>query len=174
MQMPSKTDFPIFAEIARERDRGAALIAAGFLDIKLKEAVNACFRDDKDTVRKLTKSTGALGPFGIRIDLAYLLKLYRKETRDDLILIATIRNAFAHQPDPIDFGTKEICENCEKLTLMKRVWGMIPNYPFNERPFKQATARHEYLESVSLAINFLDHQAKHEEFRARAEELLPF
>lgn len=64
---------------------------------------------------------------------------------------------------------------CEDLGLTKRVWGLVrPNPPINERPLTRETARNEYLESVSIALNFLHHQARHPEYRERAEELLPY
>ena len=61
MQVPDQKDFPIFQEIFRERDRGAALIAAGFLDEKLTDAIKASFREDKDIHNKLFKPSGPIG-----------------------------------------------------------------------------------------------------------------
>ena len=175
MQLPSVDDLPILVEIASESDRGAAVIAAGFLDAKLSEAIKACLRDDKDTSNKLLKATGPLGPFGSRIELAYLLRLFRKETRDDLLLISKIRNEFAHKHKPMNFGSREILKMCEDLGIIKRVWGFIsPEPPVNERPLTRETARSEYLESVSIALNFLHHQARHPKYREHAEELLPY
>jgi hypothetical protein len=72
------------------------------------------------------------------------------------------------------FGYDYVRERCEKLTLVKRVWSVIPNFKLRQRPFDQAAARKEFLETVSLAANFLHHQSKHAGFRDRAEELLPF
>src|SRR5437899_1416447 len=77
LQLPEQKDFPIYAEISKERDRGAAVIAAGFLDTKLTDAIKACLRSDSDTAKKLLKPTGPLGAFGTKIDLGYMLKLYR-------------------------------------------------------------------------------------------------
>ncbi len=100
MQVPDMKDFPIFKEITIERDRGAALIMAGFLDAKLTDAIKACLRSDKDYLTKLFKPGGPIGAFGTKVDLGYLLKLYRKETRRDLEAVVTIRNRFAHAPEP--------------------------------------------------------------------------
>jgi hypothetical protein len=60
----------IFQEIARERDRGAALIAAGFLETKLTGAIKACLRPDGSILNKVFKPTGPLGPFGTKSKLA--------------------------------------------------------------------------------------------------------
>ena len=49
MQIPEEVDFPIIKEILGERDRGAAIVATGFLEAKLTDAIKACLRDHADT-----------------------------------------------------------------------------------------------------------------------------
>ena len=92
MQVPDQADFPIINEILTERDRGAAVVAGGFLEGKLTEVIHRCLRDDKDTARQLLKPTGPLGAFGNKVLLGYMLRLYRKESRVDMTLISEIRN----------------------------------------------------------------------------------
>jgi len=174
MQIPEEVDFPIIKEILGERDRGAAIVATGFLEAKLTDAIKACLRDHADTAKRLFRPTGPIGAFGNKALLGFMLKLYRLETLADLTLIGAIRNRFAHNPEPMTFGDDYVMERCEKLTLVKRVWSEIPNFKFQPRPFDQASARKEFLDTVSLAANFLHHQSKHAEFRERAEDLLPF
>jgi hypothetical protein len=174
VQVPDRIDFPIIREIMGERDRGAAIIAAGFLDSKLTEAIRACLRADKDTAQRLFKPTGPMGAFGNKALLGYMLKLYRKETLEDFLAIGEIRNRFAHIPEPMTFGATYVLERRQKLTLVKRVWSVIPDFPFPPRPLDEKSARTEYLETVSLATNFLHSQTNHANFRERSEELLPF
>jgi hypothetical protein len=166
MQIPEQADFPIIQEILNERDRGAAVVAGGFLEAKLTDAIKTCLRDDPDTARQLLKATGPLGAFGNKALLGYMLRLYRKETRNDLILIGEIRNRFAHTPEPITFASGYIRERCEKLTLYDRVWrGIMPDFDFPQKPFDQQGARKIYLEVVSLAANFLHHWINNPAFR---------
>ena len=173
MQIPDMIDFPIIQEILGERDRGAAVVAAGFLESKLTEVIEASLRDDREMATRLLKPSGPLGGFQNKVFLGYMLKLYRKETCDDLVLIAEIRNRFAHRPEPLTFDSAFIRERCEKLTLYQRVWSVLPKLDLPARPYSQAAARRMYLETISLAANFFHHQARHPEFRTRAEELLP-
>lgn len=173
MQLPDQADFPIIQEILQEKDRGAAVVAGGFLEAKLSQLIRAALRDDKDTARQLLKPTGPLGSYGTKVLLGYMLRLYRKETRDDLTLIGEIRNRFAHRPEPLTFGNPWVVERTEKLTLYSRVWSVIPNFEFPKPPYDQASSRKMYVETVSLAANFFHHQTAHKEFRDRAEELLP-
>lgn len=174
MQVPEEVDFPIIKEILGERDRGAAIVATGFLETKLTDAIKACLRDHEDTAKRLFKATGPIGAFGNKVLLGFMLRLYRAETLEDLRLIGEIRNHFAHNPEPTTFANDYVRERCEKLTMVKRVWSVIPDFQFSQKPFDQATARKGFLGTVSLATNFLHHQSKHADFRDRAEELLPY
>ena len=160
MQIPEEKDFPIFREIAIERDRGAALIAVGCLDSKLTDAIKSRLRDDKDTRHKLFKSAGPAGAFGTKIDLGYLLHIYGKETRVDLEAIGKIRNEFAHKPDPIDFGTDDIRKLCDGLAIRNRFWSDVPGARVFPRPLTKEDAREEFIWTCSLIINFLHHEAK--------------
>jgi hypothetical protein len=174
MQVPDEADFPVINEIMGERDRGAAVIAVGFVDAKLTEVIRASLRDDKDTAKQLLKPTGPLGAFGNKVLLGYMLRLYSKESRSDLIAFGEIRNRFAHTPEPIDFTDKYVRERCEKLTLYERTWGIMPGFKLPPQPYDQASARRMFLQTVSLAANYLHHQARHPEFRERAEGRWPF
>ena len=162
MQIPDQNDWPIAREIYEERDRGAAVIAAGFLDAKLTAAVRGRLRqDDKDALKRMFKPSGALGGFANKAQLGYLLQLYSKETLADFLLIADIRNRFAHTADSINFGTVYVREQCEKLTLFRRIWSGFPDIEFAPYPLNAVSARKEYLECAFTAANFLHSQAKH-------------
>jgi hypothetical protein len=58
-----------------------------------------------------------MSTFDLKIRMARALKIYGKETNDNLILLRTIRNAFAHAPAPITFETPEIKELCKFLAI---------------------------------------------------------
>jgi len=171
MQLPQQADWPIFKEIFAERDRGAALIAAGFLDRKLTDALETCLRDDKEATNRMFKPSGPLGGTFNKALLGYTLGLFRKETLKDIEVIGEIRNRFAHHPDPIDFASTYIRERVARLGLFDRVWGLIPAP--EARPPKPEKPRDLYLETISLAANWLHHQATHPGiFRNRDD--LPF
>jgi len=171
MQIPDQNDWPILQEMMKERDRGAALIGAGFLDRKLREAIESCLREDKATRHRMFKPSGPFGGTFNKALLGYMLGLYRKETLDDIELIGEIRNKFAHEPDPIDFEFEYVKDRALKLKLFDRVWNEIP-VP-EARPKKPEKARGLYLETISLVANWLHHQATHPGiFRNRDD--LPF
>jgi hypothetical protein len=157
MQLPEETDWPIIQEIHQERDRGAALIAAGFLDRKLTDAIKIHLSDEKETFNRMFKPSGPLGAFFNKAMLGHMLGLFGSETLGDFENIGRIRNRFAHEPYPIDFTDSQVVGLANKLSLFDRVWSTIPepNTP------KASDPRRRYLETISLAANFLHHRCQH-------------
>ncbi|HTB04132.1 MAG TPA: hypothetical protein VK804_27005 [Bradyrhizobium sp.] len=105
-------------EVKRERnDRGAAILAATNTENALRHVIArrlAVTRSDYDNLFGLN---GPMGTFDLKIRMAFALKIFGKETNDNLILVRTIRNAFAHASIPITFDTVEIRELCRLLVI---------------------------------------------------------
>src|SRR5438132_7299919 len=80
-------------------DRVLAIVGAAYLDSLLEELLRSVFVENKEEADHLLSPDRALGSNGSRYQLAYCLGLIEKEQRDDLKMIARIRNAFAHQHD---------------------------------------------------------------------------
>ena len=117
-------DAPIFDEIEKQTDRGAALIAVGLLDRVLMDAVQARMflvgDADRDISGRLFKGTGSLSSLSSRIDAGYLMEMYPEEVHKLLHAIRNIRNDFAHDPSPIHFldnSIKQKCDNLKPLAL---------------------------------------------------------
>lgn len=99
-----------------ESDRGAALMAAAYLDSQLAELLRRSFVDDVSVVDELLEQSKPVGTFSSRIDLAYALGYLGKSTHRDLHLIRKIRNDFGHVPTPIGFEHPPIASRCRELT----------------------------------------------------------
>jgi DNA-binding MltR family transcriptional regulator len=61
---------------------------------------------------------GALGPYGARVHLGYLLGLYGGTVYSDLKTIGGIRNKFAHKAENLSFGTQSIGDKCKNLSFV--------------------------------------------------------
>ncbi|MCX6376370.1 MAG: MltR family transcriptional regulator [Armatimonadetes bacterium] len=107
------------AELRKESDRGAALVAAQFLSDALEELLRACLIDEKKPVDKLLgteeMSDRPLSSFSSRIELAYCMGLFGRRVYDDLHAIREIRNHFAHQRRPVSFDALEVHRCCQAL-----------------------------------------------------------
>jgi DNA-binding MltR family transcriptional regulator len=88
-------------------DRVLAVVGAAYLDSLLEELFRAVFIGDRNEADSLLAPDRALGSNGSRYQLAYCLGLINKEQRDDLKMIAKIRNAFAHRYDVRSFDDDE-------------------------------------------------------------------
>ena len=167
MQIHDLKEAPIAAEIHGISDRASAIVATSYLDTKLTSAIKGQLVEDRDTLNKMFKPNGPLGPLGVKADIGFLLRIYSKETRNEIMTLAGIRNLFAHWEEPTTFGNRDIRLKCEVLTLPERVFGHIPGHEAIKRPFDEATAKKQFIESVSIASTFLNHAAKHPESFAR-------
>jgi hypothetical protein len=160
MQITGEHDLPVVKEVMAGPDRSAAILATSWLDDYLTAALKSKLLDDKDTANKIFKPSGPVGAFVTKAELGYLMKLYSKESRDDLINIGGIRNMFAHWTKTIDFGSRDVRKKCEELTLWDRIWSQHPNYEEMKaqrpRPFTQVVARSFFIETIGMAVNFLN------------------
>lgn len=102
--------------ITQESDRACALMAAAYLDVQLTNLLRAVLVEDTNVVNDLFEPSKPIGTFSAKIDMAYLLGLLSKEEQRDLHLIRKIRNAFGHDPAPIDFSTPAISSRACELT----------------------------------------------------------
>lgn len=101
--------------LSSETDRGSVLMAAAFLDDRIKMLLAARLVDDKKLSRRVFEFNGPLGTFSSRIDFSYLLGLLPKNAQRDLHLIRAIRNKFAHNAAPIGFDNPEVKPLCDSL-----------------------------------------------------------
>lgn len=133
----------LVADMENESDRGAALLAAAFLDDVLDLLLRSALVDDAETVDRLLGPGRALESFGARTHLAYLLGLLGPDIYADINLIREIRNEFAHRK-PMDFDVPEISGKCELLRCVSSIIGG-----------EKCTPRERFVATVVLLCNHL-------------------
>ncbi|SRR6266568_2350585 len=79
-----------------KNDRGLVIVGLAFLETLLEHILVNFLVDDRKEVAELMRYDQPLGAFGNRTRAAYCLGLINKTIRDDLCLLAKIRNRFAH------------------------------------------------------------------------------
>lgn len=103
-------------EIRVASDRGAALMAICQVDQGLELAILCRFHHVNMKTRDLLrKPNGTLSSFMGKIDLGYAFGIYNDKYRENLHIMRSVRNAFAHAALPIDFTTAEILTECRRL-----------------------------------------------------------
>ena len=106
--LASNLNKEIIQEIEAQTDRAAALIAAAYLEERLRAALDARTCRYANVENEFYRSSGPLGSFSARIDLALLLGIIEPQVHKFLHTIKDIRNAFAHQAEPRDFDTQRL------------------------------------------------------------------
>lgn len=132
-------------DLQKETDRGAALLAAAFLDDVLDVMLRAVFVGDPEAVNKIIGPGRPLESFGARAHLAYCVGLLGTDIYADINLIREIRNDFAHR-HPTTFEVAEIRQKCERL---KCVGVMLP------QDGCQCSGRERFTVNVVLIANHL-------------------
>ena len=108
-------------EFDGESQRGAALVAAALLDLNLEDLLRAYLVDDREEVEYLL-GTG-LQSYGARIRISYALGLISADESNDLRIIQTVRNYFAHNLH-VTFEAPEVKSHLAHLRLLHR---MLPD-----------------------------------------------
>lgn len=116
---------PTFHE---ESDRGAGVLAGGFVD----EYLSVYLRwkmVHKKVGDELFAPLGPLSSFNQKIVCAHAFGFIPKQYYDDLSIIRRVRNHFAHHPFDSSFGTKEVADLVSKLSTFpdaQETWNKSP------------------------------------------------
>jgi hypothetical protein len=112
----------MFVEATKEidetaSDRAAAIVAATLVEDHLTRLLRWNLEHDGKALDQLFLPGRALGEFGVKIDLGYLMGLYSKPAKKELDTIRRVRNAFAHRMEVRDFTHDEPRERSNNLKL---------------------------------------------------------
>lgn len=142
-ELPPEDEFDALINSLSEMEaRGATLIIASILDSYLEHAISASFVEIGATkFNALFRDRQApFSSFGNKIRVAHALGVFNDEIRAQLDRIRSIRNAFAHTMQAIDFDHPVISVECSKLNPSK-ISGL---------PFKANSPRESFLGSATL------------------------
>jgi hypothetical protein len=117
-ELPSAHDQEHYiAYIHAESDRGAALMAAAFVERTLEDQIRLQLDhlDGDITDSWFEGPTAPFRTFAAKIALGSALGLYTRDIQDVLVAIKNVRNTFAHRMLPLDFKNPTIAEECKIL-----------------------------------------------------------
>lgn len=149
-----------------DSNRAVAVVWPAIVENRLTDALRAYMRPDESVSKDLFRPEGALGTFGQKVKLGYMLGLYEKDLKDDLVLVTKIRNAFAHRVDITDFETSPIRDLMDQMTTLK-VHRDLLEHMKKENPqdgsgktrlFVLSTELTDYRNSFHLCIRFMIHK----------------
>lgn len=162
------------ADISDQSDRGAAIIAAAYLEDRLENiilqklsATGLALGPKGDSVQKrLVGGNGPLATFSAKIDFAAAIGFLGPVSYRDAHLIRKIRNDFAHISTPATFEDEPMVCRCAELRL-----GQIHlSFGRTEPP---TTAREQYLDTVFKLWNYLYTEVIHTEWKIEGPHCMP-
>jgi hypothetical protein len=135
-------------ELESQTDRGAAVLAAAFLEWRVRQSIAAAVkvRDKLDRILGTDDVGGELG-FTDQCRLAYCLGLVGPIGLKDLEDVGRIRNRFAHQMGIRSFADDRVRERCLNLKSPGQFNSLVPNDVACPDP---ADPRKRYLSTVAL------------------------
>jgi hypothetical protein len=141
---------PIMAELMKQSDRGAAIIAGSVLEQILEAAIKARLRPLLGGQQKaLFGRMAPLSTFSAKIELGFVIGLYSEAAYTNLNMIREVRNKFAHEFDALSFDhplVAKIILNPDRPRLLKSTAA--------EKPKGQFMGAFGVLGSLLLAMKF--------------------
>jgi hypothetical protein len=107
-------------EVHSGSDRATAIVGCALLDEALRRAICLRLLPETNTLDHLFAPRGGLSGIEAKIQMAFVLGIFNKETRDNLFALNTIRNRFAHKPEIHSFDSVTLGQLIDKLTLAHR------------------------------------------------------
>lgn len=113
------------AEFQEASDRAVAVLGAALLDAELERLLTWFLVDDEKEVQPLFQALGPFGSFGAKTKIAFTLGLISRDEYDDLSIIRTVRNDFAHGLHGLAFEDRSIKDRCLSLRIPVRTPALL-------------------------------------------------
>jgi hypothetical protein len=110
-----------------------AVLVEHELDTSLRKRMN--ITDDEEW-EKIVAESGPLNSFSRKIVLGRTLRIYSDDTRENLDIVRSVRNAFAHSRRIIDFSHHLVCKELDSIKVPKggtKTYGSVIKYPPQQR-----------------------------------------
>ncbi|MFD1753569.1 MltR family transcriptional regulator [Rufibacter sediminis] len=122
-------DDKLIKELADGSDRASVVLGAAIIEELLERALKKRLVQKKSVMDKAFEgTTGSLGTFAGKIQIAYLSGLISEELYKDLEVLKSIRNKFAHNILGCDFLNPVVLELCHRFILVKSVFKTDSNW----------------------------------------------
>jgi hypothetical protein len=101
----------------RQSQAGNALVVAGMVEDEIEKLLLTAGRTlSNKQAKDIFGGMGPLHSFSGKIEIAYLFELIDQSVRDDLQLIKSIRNKFAHTTRYVFFESPHVDQDCRRLS----------------------------------------------------------
>ncbi len=140
-----------FEQIEFDSDRAAGIVAGAVVEQRLTQAIKSKMLNENADHAKIAmgdtfRSSGPLGSFSSKINLAFLCKIISFEAFKDLNILKGIRNDFAHDLSLDTFDSSSIKDRCGNFMIINKHVGPVPlMYDIENIPVEIHEQRDPYL-----------------------------
>jgi hypothetical protein len=111
------TEFELIQLLGRQTHAGNALVVAGLVEDELEKLLLTAGRElPNKQAKEIFGGMGPLHSFSGKIEIAYMFELIDLAVRDDLHVIKSIRNKFAHTTRFVYFDSEHVDQDCRRLS----------------------------------------------------------
>jgi hypothetical protein len=159
----TRDQWTMLAQLAAESDRGAALVAAAFLEERLSKLLELIWIDSPGFQDIVRGPTAPLGSFDAKIKVCHGIGLISSPAAHQLHILRKIRNHFAHEKGASRFDESPVRDLCDRLVttlelLIARSDGLWARYVRQRDRFMNAASElHSYLEVRGNRIGPIQH-----------------
>jgi DNA-binding MltR family transcriptional regulator len=105
--------------------RAAGVMWPALVERRVDSLFEAALRPDKKVHEELFHPSAALGNYGTKVKLAYMLGWIHEDIYKDLLSLSKIRNRFAHVIEAKDFSDQKISDFLRNMKVYKFIPGML-------------------------------------------------
>lgn len=117
-----------FEQMEFDSDRAAGIVGGSIVEKRLEQALKSRLRDEKpQLLQEMFRPSGPLGPFSVKINLAFLQSFLTETAYKDLSTLKSIRNDFAHDLELDSFEIPTIRDRCSNLRVVNKHVGPVPS-----------------------------------------------
>jgi hypothetical protein len=98
-------------------DRGIGILMVTTVEDALQDAIESRLSITSVEHEAFFGNDSPMGTFAYKIRMGIALEIFGQGTKQNLMLLKAIRNAFAHSKISVDFKTNEILEACNLLEM---------------------------------------------------------
>jgi DNA-binding MltR family transcriptional regulator len=141
------------AELKKESDRGAVLVASAMIEEALRELLVAYLVPNSSSNDSLFDGTNApLQSYSSKIDAAFRMGVISDRFCRDLHVVRRIRNDVAHRPSGCDFVDSSIKDRVAALSQSHGIFRRSPKWV---QKHGVPTTRDQFIEAASWMLFYL-------------------
>lgn len=151
-----------------------AILGAAFVEYYLEAAIRRRMPRNDDVVwKELIGEKGPLGTLSMKILLGHALRIYGDDLRDNLDIMRTVRNVFAHAKKLVEFDNEKIVGELRAVTGKRQRFGKYKTLTVADGPREARSAYLQLCLHLAMELMLTDVRANNQKRRRHERKMRP-